>query len=318
MNTASFGEIKYYHNSSEIFYGIQSNVTVGVTVEVSLSLIGNGAIINSSSIDNPGRFVSMTSSAILNNVIEPDDIFSDNIYLRGGSLQYSFSVSNCTFYGFGGDTVFSLIGLNGGGNWNHVRFHHNRGLFGGAIYIADTAWLTFNYCTFDFNTAVNTGEAIEQEIFNYNIIYSHTNFSHNTGLRSGGAMGFYDSYYTSFIHCIFEENFCPLYGGSIYFMDNNYFTDIIDTQFLRNHAGTFGGSLRFRSYNDDFFIEYCLFEGNSSPFGGAAYVKHYNHRMVYQHSLFYDNFASDGGNGGTLYLDSYNPEMILHERKIAN
>ena len=181
-----------------------------------------------------------------------------------------------------------------------TNFTKNKALFAGGLQVQLNSFLTMRNCTFDSNSADNTGGGLATG-YEARVNITESTFSHNTA-KSGAAIlgGPRAELYIK--QCTFYENT----GSSIRIERSSVFIE--DSDMIGNNGSQ--GAAFGVSGSSVFYSKNCRFWNNTaSEDGGAGYV--IGHCVVeFKDSSFWFNQALNG-NGGALYVvDSSNITVI--------
>ena len=147
-------------------------------------------------------------------------------------------------------------------------FTGNIGSDGGAVYVGTSENVSFEYCTFESNTASSCGGAVYIKP-SATATFSNCTFNSNTAIYYGGAVYIERSGTGSFSDCTFEGNRANTCGGAI---NSSGTADITNCTFTSNSAtsGTgYGGAINIDSGTVDISSITC--SGNFATTGKDIY-----------------------------------------------
>ncbi len=226
-----------------------------------------------------------------------DCIFNDNInqFGDGGgihALGMTLTLTNCTISGNDG-------GSEGGGLYIHFTsgniasctFGGNSATRGGGVYMdSPGGGVAFDGCTFDSNTAISNGGALNHR--GGSVTMTDTLFTGNNSTKGGAVYAIVDGLYRN---CVFLDNESE-WGGAVF---DNGGSDFVGCLFADNTASLVaGGGVKSGSTSR---FDNCVFRGNislgrggavaASGFGGAA-------KVSYSNCVFTGNIAAGEGGAG--------------------
>jgi len=160
---------------------------------------------------------------------------------------------------------------------------------GGAVY-CDRASLSFDHCSFRYNTATALGGAVYCE--SASIPFLNCTFQEN-GAYGGGAVHCGNSS-PSFVSCPFRGN--AAYGSSSYggaLSCNHALPQLMNCLFEDNQSENDGGGVYCVDHASPTFID-CIFSNNLAPRGGAVYCRT-NSSPIFTNCALAGNWATEGG-----------------------
>jgi len=254
----------------------------------------------------------------------------------GGALNTSLTI----FYG---ETTFtdnrtinntSISGARGGAVYNrnrltfeeYVLFENNQGQEGGAIHQLQFQLKFKKGATFRNNSATQFGGAIAlmggwadldidgDVLFEGNTAGTHVP-SFNADRRGGGAIFAFQSYYIKFNlnsgTTLFQNNVSDEKGGAIFVHGINKDTQLYinNTAFKGNVAKVSGGAIDMRGGT----ITSSTFSGNSVDGGIGGAIYNTEHPIKIINSTISENSVTSSGEGGALYFEAVDPNVIYRE-----
>ena len=149
-----------------------------------------------------------------------------------------------------------------------------------------------------FQKGYNEYSGIVSAIYSNNIRFENCKFIDNEADTGTVFLG--GNNYTSFVNCIFEENYAYGMGGAVYMAQNRY-PSFVNCHFYLNEALSGGAIYSRGNYRPSF--ELCCFEGNSADDGGAI-LSNRDESPLYAECKFLDNACEYYG--GAIYLTENN------------
>ena len=208
--------------------------------------------------------------------------------------------SNAILDGGGMTRLFRVV--NASLQLNDVQVRNGSATFGGAI-VAMKSNLALNGVKFTGNTAndKNGGAMFVYGASNVSF-YGETDFSHNKGNNSGGAVYMESSSVSWNGVSSFSDNTANFSGGAVYIVKGSTASWAEETNFKRAPARNFSRRrLRFEDYNhvsrsaDAYFVN-----NRAGDEGGAIFVDRGSHLSWNGVTIFSGNNAQSGGGGALL------------------
>ena len=189
------------------------------------------------------------------------------VITNGGTTTFEY----CSFVNNSTSTDAPIYFMNNyecTSTFKFCTFTGNIGSDGGAVYVGTSENVSFEYCTFESNTASDCGGAVyigESATGTF----SNCTFNSNTAIYYGGAVYIESSGTGSFSDCTFEGNSANTRGGAI---DSSGTINIINCTFTSNSATSdtgYGGAINIDSGTVDISSITC--SGNSATTGKDIY-----------------------------------------------
>ena len=190
------------------------------------------------------------------------------VITNGGTTTFEY----CSFVNNSTSTDAPIYFMNNyecTSTFKFCTFTGNIGSDGGAVYVGTSENVSFEYCTFESNTASSCGGAVYIKP-SATATFSNCTFNSNTAIYYGGAVYIERSGTGSFSDCTFEGNSANTRGGAI---DSSGTADITNCTFTSNKTKNttgYGGAINIDS--GTMTISSITCSGNTATTGKDIYI----------------------------------------------
>ena len=224
----------------------------------------------------------------------------NSAYTSGGAIASLRTTSLVVYTTFinnhvRGDTFGSagaVYILDGDMSTSYSHYTKNGAMFGGAVYMDGSSFVSSSHDLYTYNSAYLEGGAVGGNTSSFD---SDNNTYSNNSARGGGAISLKYSNISCVSSC-FEMNRATAFGGGAMYLSNVHLSTS-DSYFTNNKANI-GGSIEFAKGNMS--ISGCSFSDNQAEYGSVLFV---TNSSVCTVSCSYSNNRANQG-GGVMTADS--------------